>query len=153
MNARTSRKRGFTLIEVLLVILILGMLATVAVLSFRGVRQGAKIDTTKLKLRTLKTALENYNMHVGDYPTEEQGGLKALITRPTFEDEEKTKKWRGPYLEELPKDAWDQEFHYELVDTASGGDITAPYKLWSDGPDRQNGTEDDIKSWKEEEGT
>jgi len=144
--------RGFTLIEVLLVILILGMLAAVFIAVVGPTREGARIDTTRLLVTTrIPEALDRYNMHVGHYPTEEEGGLKALIVKPTFEEEEQASKWRGPYLKQEPKDAWGREIHYELVEAGTDESIPEGYKVWSDGPDGQSGTEDDIRSWKEEE--
>ena len=153
MKARTNDTRGFTLVEILLVILILGMLATVFIAVVGPTREGARIDTTRLLIQTtIPEALDRYNMHVGHYPTEDEGGLKALVTKPTFQEEATASMWRGPYLKQEPKDAWGQEIHYEVVDPSSGEAVTAGYKVWSDGPDKQSGTEDDIKSWKEDEG-
>jgi len=146
-----TQKRGLTLIEVLLVILILGMLATVAIVALSGTREGAKIDTTKLLLNEVQTALDTFNMHLNRYPTEDEG-LGALRTKPQFEDEAEGEKWRGPYLKRDPKDAWDQPLNYQPVDP--GSDEAAQglkYKVWSNGPDKQSETDDDIRSWSEEE--
>ena len=140
---------GFTLIEVLLVMVILAMLAGVAIVMFSGTEEGAKIDTTKLKLTAIEKALGLYNSHVKQYPTAEEGGLDALRKKPS--DEEIAKKWRGPYLTEEPKDAWDKPFHYESVDSESSESTGGkPYKLWSEGPDKQSETDDDIRSWSED---
>ncbi len=152
MKAPNRNARGFTLVEILLVILILGMLAGVFIAVVGPTRQGARIDTTRLLVETtIPGALDRYDMNVGHYPSEEEGGLKALLTKPAFQDEETANKWRGPYLSQEPKDAWGHELHYEVVDPATGGAVGAGYKVWSDGPDGQNGTEDDIKSWKEDQ--
>ncbi len=149
MKRQLITKPGFTLIEVLLVMVILAMLASVAIVMFSGTEEGAKIDTTELKLKAIEKALGLYNSHIKHYPTEEDGGLEALRKKPS--DEDIAKKWRGPYLTEAPKDAWDKPFHYEPVDSesseSSGG---KPYKLWSEGPDKQSETDDDIRSWSEE---
>lgn len=149
---QSRKEQGFTLIEVLLVIVILGLLAAVAVVAMSGTREGAKIDTTKLLMQELETGMETYNMHVGHYPTEEEGGLDALTTKPTFDEEGSEDKWRGPYLKKEAKDAWGNDFSYEAVeaDALSEGSST-PFKLWSNGPDGQSGTEDDIKNWSDED--
>jgi len=147
LKKRTGIRAGFTLIEILLVILILAMLAGVAIMTFSGTQEGAKIDTTKLKINEIEKALDTYNMHVGHYPTEEEGNLEALIKKPS--DEKVAKKWRGPYIKQEPKDAWDKVFHYKREDSESSEDLNLKYKLWSEGPDEQNETDDDIKSWSE----
>jgi general secretion pathway protein G len=152
MKEIRSRRRAFTLIEVLLVIVILGMLATVAVVTLSGTREGAKIDTTKLTLDKLRGSLERYNSHVGQYPTEEEGGLQALTTLPTFEDEATAEKWRGPYAEsEDLTDEWGNEFQYELVEQEVGTRTQLVPRISSMGPDGLEGTDDDIKSWDDEE--
>jgi len=150
MRTRRKSRRGFTLIEVLLVILIIGMLAGIFIVGYAGVQSRAKIDATRNKLKaSMGTAIELYNMHVGHYPTEEEGGLQALRTKPTFSDEKLTEKWAGPYLTEDPVDAWDHAFHYETLDPAQVTELGVPFKLWSDGPDGQDGTDDDIHNWQE----
>jgi len=151
VNETKANRRGFTLIEVLLVLLILGMLATVAVVALRGTREGARIDATKLLLTEVETALETFSMHLSRYPTQDEG-LGALITKPAFEDEAEGNKWRGPYLKREAKDVWGQALSYEPVEAGSeeaGQGLR--FKLWSNGPDKQSGTDDDIKNWSEEQ--
>lgn len=148
------KSRGFTLLEVLLVILILGMLATVAVVALSSQRDAARVDTTKLLITsTLPGALDRFNNDIGRYPTTEEG-LKALVEKPTLEDETQGAKWHGPYLTEVPKDTWNHDLHYEPQDATAAagtaGTSAKGYKLWSDGPDGQTGTADDIKNWKDE---
>ncbi|MCX5661965.1 MAG: type II secretion system major pseudopilin GspG [Planctomycetota bacterium] len=138
--------RGFTLIEVLLVLVILGMLATVAIVALSGTRETARIDATKLKINQLESALDLYNLALGSYPSDEQG-LKALQTKPTFDDEKQGEKWRGPYLKSDPRDEWNHEFKYQKVEGSTEETGGKPFKLWSMGPDGQDGTEDDIKNW------
>lgn len=152
MKSRT--RRGFTLVEILLVILILGMLAGVAIVALAGSRDRARIDTTKLKLKAIESAMETYNAHMQRYPSEQDGGLKALLVKPAEEGEGTTASaWAGPYLKEDPKDAWEHDFHYELQDTSAGTTGGPAFKLWSDGPDGQSGTADDIKNYKDESAT
>jgi len=150
LNVSRTRRRGFTLIEVLLVLLILGLLATVGIMAFSGVREGAKVDSTKLLLAEIETALDTFNMHMSRYPTAEEG-LAALRTKPAFSDDAEGQNWRGPYLKREAKDVWGQALNYELVEAGSTeASLGLKYKLWSNGPDRQSGTDDDIKNWSEE---
>jgi len=133
------------------VILILGMLATVAIVAFSGTRERAKEDTTKLMLDQIETALETFNSHLNRYPTTEEG-LKALRTKPQFEDEDEGKKWHGPYLKRDPKDSWNRDISYELLESGSTEAGGKAFKLWSNGKDGQSGNEDDIKNYTDEEG-
>jgi len=151
MALRRGSDWGFTLVEVLLVLLIVGMLAGVAVVAMSGTRKQAKKDTTKLLLTQIATALDMFESHVNRYPTEDEG-LGALRTKPTFEEEDEGKDWAGPYLKREPKDAWGQKLNYEPVEPGSDEATQGlGYKLWSNGPNKQSGDEDDIKSWSEEE--
>lgn len=154
MRNRSKRRRGFTLIEILLVLAIIGMLAGVAIVSLVGTREGAKVDSTKAMLTSVETALETYNMHISHYPSEEEGNLDALLTKPTFENEQLGEKWRGPYLKQEARDAWGNLLNYELTTATTAGDTsTRPYRLWSNGPDGMDGTDDDIKNYEDESTT
>lgn len=115
-----------------------------------GLRQKAQIDATKVRISAIENALDAFNLDVGRCPTAEEE-LAALVTKPEFEEEQLARNWRGPYLKEAPKDAWGRQFNYERVDPDGGEDVTVPYRLWSNGPDGQDGTEDDIKSWSDNE--
>src|SRR5499427_1857642 len=89
-NVRSgSRRGGFTLIEVLVVIVL-------------PQQEGAEKNTTKLLLQNIETALDTYRLNMGRYPTTEQG-LDALVTKPTFENEKLGEKWNGPYLKQGTK--------------------------------------------------
>ena len=153
MNARRKVARGFTLLEILLVIAIIGMLAGAAVVALIPAREGAKIDTTRdVLIPQVMDALERYNLNMGHYPTDEEGGLDALLKEPsTTDDEGSEKKWRGPYVKKSPRDAWGEPLKYELV-TDEQTNREVPH-VSSNGPDKQEGTDDDIKSWSEDEGS
>lgn len=147
-NQRLARTAGFTLIEVLLVIVIILMLAGALVVFVLPQQEGAEKNTTKLMLQQVESALDTYRLNMGRYPTEEQGGLNALVTKPTFENERQGDKWQGPYLKPGTKleDAWGHSLKYELADTTDEANKNAPrYKLYSVGPDGQPGTADDIQ--------
>ena len=144
-------QRGFTLIEILLVIVIIMMLAAALVTFVLPQQAGAEKNTTRLLLMQVQTALDTYRMNLGHYPSEEEGGLGALLVKPQFENEQLGERWQGPYLKPGTKllDAWGHQVVYDLQDlatTATTGDTNGiPYKLYSLGPDGQPDTDDDIK--------
>jgi general secretion pathway protein G len=152
MNNTRRPRGGFTLIEVLLVLVIIAGLAAVAVVAIGGSREQANIDKTKALMGQLEGALERYHSAFNEYPTEEQGGLRALVEKPSFEDEEKARRWTQPFTRpEKLKDAWGNEFTYELVEVdRSGVTVTRP-QIISSGPDKEPGTEDDIRLFDPEE--
>ncbi len=142
---------AFTLIEILLVIVILLMLAGALVVFVLPQQKGAEKNTTKILLQQVANALDTYRMNIGHYPSEQEGGLDALLKKPTFESESMGEKWLGPYLKPgvTIEDPWGHKIHYELNDTTAGSDTEKtgglPYKLFSLGPDGQPDTEDDIR--------
>ncbi len=131
------KQRGFTLIEVLVVLIILGLIAALVVPRITGRVDEAKVETTKIQLRAIKDALEQYKLDNGMYPTTQQG-LKALVEKPTTPPV--PRRWRQ-YLDKVPRDGWDREFIY-----ISPG-VNRPYELKSKGADGEEGTEDDIDVW------
>ncbi|HXP61242.1 MAG TPA: type II secretion system major pseudopilin GspG [Dongiaceae bacterium] len=151
-----SRVGGFTLIEILLVITIILMLAGALVVYVLPQQKGAEKNTTRLLLNQVQSALDTYRLNIGSYPTEEQGGLGALLVKPTFENEKLGDKWQGPYLKPGTKleDAWGNKIRYELVDKTVQTDPGAPdYKLYSVGPDGIPDTDDDIKLFDDKNNT
>jgi len=138
ISPRSSR--GFSLIELLVVLVIMGMLAGLVgpqVLKYVG---GAKGDTARLQIEELGAGLDLYNLEVGRYPTTAEG-LEALVRRPDGQE-----RWNGPYLKKkvIPKDPWDRDYHY-----SSPGD-NGLYDLYSLGQDNAAGGEGDnadIVSW------
>jgi general secretion pathway protein G len=131
-------QRGFTLIEVLVVIIILGLIAALVVPRITGRLDEAKVEATKIQMRSIKDALEQYKLDNGTYPTTEQG-LKALVEKPNTPP--LPSRWR-PYLDKLPQDAWSRDFVY-----LSPG-INRPFELRSLGADGKEDTEDDLDVWK-----
>jgi general secretion pathway protein G len=144
MVQRTTARHGFTLLEVLLVIVILGMLAGTGAILLMGTRESAQIDTTRSKIDTVMHALELYHNRLQEYPDEEQG-LRALLEKP--EDEAKAQKWRAPFVKSLDalKDAWGNEFKYLREDDPETG--RTKVRVYSFGPNKEddNGEGDDIK--------
>jgi general secretion pathway protein G len=133
--------RGFTLMEILVVLAILGLLAGLAINQLGGTFDRAKVDTSRLFVSTtIKTPLFSYKMSVGDFPST-QDGLQALVTPP----QSRADRWRGPYIEggKVPTDPWGDPYHYAYPGTHNKDS----YDIWSSGPDHQSGNEDDIGNW------
>ncbi|MCB1128123.1 MAG: type II secretion system major pseudopilin GspG [Verrucomicrobiae bacterium] len=152
------RSAGFTLIEILLVIVIIMMLAAALVVFVLPQQQGAEKNTTRLLLQNTESALDTYRLNIGHYPTEDEGGLGALLVKPSFDNETLGERWQGPYVKRGTKllDAWGNQLVYEPQDSslaATDEPGALPYKLYSMGPDGQSDTEDDITLSTEEEGT
>ena len=135
---RKKRKAGFTLIEVLLVLVILVVLASLVGFYVRGAQKRALIDAAKTQIGQLKQCIEGYQLDVRNYPST-SSGLNALITPPS--DLPNPDRWKGPYLDakQVPLDPWDMPYQYQLVDADN-------YQISSFGPDTAEGTEDDIRS-------
>jgi general secretion pathway protein G len=148
---KSKRSAAFTLIEILLVIVIILLLAGALVVFVLPQQKGAEKNTTKLLLSSVDQALTTYRLNVGHYPTEQEGGLEALLKKPQFENEKLGEKWAGPYLKPgtTLDDPWGNKIRFELTDaTTTGTDEqkgALPYKLFSVGPDGQPDTDDDIK--------
>lgn len=146
MQRTTTKKRtrrgGFTLIEVLLVVAIIALLAAFVVPQFMSTQKGAEVDIAKSMVSSggqLATQLELYRMHMGSYPEE----LSGLVEKP--DDDEAGENWRGPYIQSMDKlkDPWKNELQYKYP-----GEVNeSSYDLWSMGPDGEDGTDDDIKGW------
>jgi general secretion pathway protein G len=137
------RQGGFTLIEVLLVLVILVILASFAVLQFNGIRKRADLQAAKTQVGLFKSAMQSYWVSIGSYPTTAQG-LAALRMPP--QDLPDRSKYDGPYLDtDPPKDPWGNPYQY----VCPGGKNQDSFDVWSMGPDRANGTADDIGNWSE----
>jgi len=128
-------QRGFTLLELLVVILIIGLLTGVVGPRFLGQISKSEVTTAKAQLDALDKAVQAYRMDTGRYPSTGQG-LKALVEVPTDEP-----RWRGPYLQgQVPNDPWGMPYQYRSP--ASNG---REYELLSWGKDRApGGTGDDA---------
>jgi general secretion pathway protein G len=145
MKKNKHRKQaGFTLIELMVVVVILAILAGLIIPRFMGETDKAKQAKAKIQIESLESALKMYKLDNGSYPTTEQG-LKALVETPTVGN--LPKNWRqGGYLEKgkVPKDPWDHEYVY--VSPGSHGD----FDLSSLGADGEPGGEEfdkDINNW------
>jgi general secretion pathway protein G len=132
-----SRRDAFTLMEILLVLAILVVLASMVGVSYSRIQKSMQIQSTRTQLGLLEEAVKAYQIGVGSLPP----NLDALLVAPG--DLANPAKWQGPYLDKstLPVDAWDQPFQFEVVDPA-----TDKFKIFSGGPDRQPGSSDDIET-------
>ena len=139
MSRRSRRPRNaFTLMEILLVLAILVVLASMVGVSYSRIQKSMQISSTRTQLGLLEEAVKAYQIQVGSLPPD----LNALIQAPG--DLPNPAKWQGPYLDkvsQLPADAWDQPFQYEIVDQANDR-----FRIFSSGPDRQPGSSDDIQT-------
>jgi len=149
------QRAAFTLVELMIVLAILVGLAGIGVVSYTRIKAGADKKTAKLLIQQTASAVELFYAAVGTYPATEDG-LQALLTAP--EDEKMAEKWRGgggPFLKkgQIPTDPWGNELKYELVEDASSESGGPTFHIWSLGPDKQEGTDDDIRSWSEESAT
>ena len=143
-KAKKTRQAGFTLIELMVVIVILGVLAGLIIPRVMGEPDKAKQAKARIQIESLESALKIYKLDNGLYPTTEQG-LKALVETPTVGN--LPRNWRqGGYLEKgrVPKDPWKNDFIY--ISPGAHGD----FDLSSLGADGEPGGEDvnkDINNW------
>jgi general secretion pathway protein G len=139
-------QKGFTLIEILVVVIIIGVLAAMVIPQFAGRSEQARKAAAKTQIDSLfSSALDMYEADNGSYPTTDQG-LQALRVEPTGEPA--PKNWKGPYLKkDVPVDPWGNAYNY----VCPGVNNPSGYDLSSNGPDGQEGTDDDIANWKTEE--
>jgi general secretion pathway protein G len=147
MNAHpagTARsQRGFTLIEIMVVVIIIGLLAAVVMPQFLGRVDDARKAKAKQDVQALETGLTLYKLDNFNYPTNEEG-LKALVEKP---NDPNVKNWRqGGYLEHgrLPKDPWGNPYQYQYPGTHTDVDISS---LGADGQPGGEGVNADIGNW------
>ncbi len=142
---RISRKRhnalnqGFTLVEILLVMALIGFLVSIFIINVDGIFGDAQQKTAETQIQTtFKTPLLRYRTDMGSYPSTAEG-LKALVDEPA----NSRGRWKGPYIDPLPEDPWQEAYQYRYPSEHT----QYSYDLWSKGPDRASGTDDDITSW------
>jgi len=139
---RRRRARGFTLIEIMVVVIIIGLLAAVIVPTVMGRVDDARIAKAKQDIQSLETALTMYRLDNSKYPTSEQG-LTALVTQPT---DPSIKHWRpGGYLQHVSKDPWGNEYQY--VYPGTHGREYDLFSLGADGAPGGDGIDADIGNW------
>lgn len=134
--------RGFTILELLLVLAILAVLAGIVASRFSGQSQAAKVKAAKTQLSNINLSLNRFEIDLGRYPTSSEG-LRVLIEKPS----DGAKAWGGPYLDSnvVPPDQWGNPWNYRQP----GQHRTDSYDLWSNGPDGREGGGDDVANWSE----
>ncbi|MCL2919371.1 MULTISPECIES: type II secretion system major pseudopilin GspG [Shewanella] len=133
------KQQGFTLLEIMVVIVILGLLAAMVLPNVLGNKESADIKKAVADIVALENALDMYKLDNSVYPTTEQG-LDALVQKPTMSPEPRNYR-DGGYVKRLPQDPWRSD--YMLLSPGENGKID----IFSAGPDMQPGTEDDIGNW------
>ena len=136
---QNNKQRGFTLLEVMVVIVILGIIASMVVPNLMGNKEQADRQKAVVDIQQLESALDMYRLRNGFYPTTEQG-MQALVTAPTSQPVPRAFP-DGGFIRRLPKDPWDED--YILISPGQVGRID----ILTKGPDRTAGTEDDIGNW------
>ncbi|MEE9139278.1 MAG: type II secretion system major pseudopilin GspG [Alphaproteobacteria bacterium] len=136
----SGRIRGFTLLELLVVLAILGFLATIAVPQVLKYLSGAKTKTAVIQVQQLGATLDLYRLDIGRYPTDEQG-LEALLEPPPDAE-----NWNGPYLkkQDMLMDPWGNIFDYRYPGRHGEYDL---YTLGADEAEGGEGEDQDIVSW------
>jgi general secretion pathway protein G len=130
-------EKGFSLIELIVVLIILGLLAAVVAPKVMDKLSKSKDQIAKIQIKELEGALQLFSFDVGRFPTSGEG-LDSLVRNPGNMD-----SWRGPYLsKDVPKDPWGRPYGYRCPG------MHADYDLYSVGADGVDGGDDDICSWK-----
>lgn len=137
---RAARGRGFTLLELLVVLVVMGLLAAIVTPQVMTMMSGAKSNAADLQVETLTTALNYYQIDVGNYPTQEQG-LIALLKRPSD-----VQNWRGPYIRKQQHllDPWRRPFHYRVPGREGAFDV---FTFGADGKEGGEGDDTDVGNW------
>ena len=135
-SLRQTARRGMTLIEILVVVAILGMLATAVTVTVLDQFEDAKGERARMDIAAVTQGLSAYYIKMGKYPTTGDG-LGSLVSPPKG----------SPLLAEIPQDPWGADYNYSYPGTRN----SKGFDLWSSGKDGQSGTDDDIGNWKDAE--
>ena len=134
--------KGFTLIELMIVVIIIAALSAMVVPRLSNRSEQAKVTVAEADINSnIGLALKLYKLDNGRYPTTSQG-LNALLSKPSSSPA--PKNWNGPYLETEPLDPWKVDYAYK----SPGAHNSTSYDLYSIGPDGTDGNGDDITNWK-----
>ncbi|WP_298810457.1 type II secretion system major pseudopilin GspG [uncultured Sphingomonas sp.] len=138
---KRRRKNGFTLVELMVVIVIIGLLATIVALNVLPSGDTARIQKAKADIATIEQGLEMYRLQQGSYPTTSQG-LQALVSAPAGVDASRYQA--GGYIKRLPEDPWNRPYLYASPGQHGAADV---WTLGADGKDGGEGINADIGSW------
>lgn len=132
---RSAARRGFTLLEMVIVLGIIAMILGGAIFAMKGIGDSAKVTQADADMKTLQSSLEMYKITAGSYPTTAEG-FQALVTRPAS-----AKRW-AKSLDQVPLDPWKNPYGYRFPGRKKPGE----YEIISKGKDGVEGTEDDLSS-------
>lgn len=137
---RSDGQSGFTLLELLVVLTLLGLFAVIATPRVLQYLSAAKSDTAQIQVEQLANALDLYRLDVGRYPTEQEG-IGALVERPSSAE-----RWNGPYVrkKEMLMDPWGEPFRYRIPGEHGEYDL---FSLGADKRDGGEGEDKDLVSW------
>jgi len=140
---RIATSRAFTLLEVMIVIVIILAIAGLVTVNLMGTRAKATVAKVEIQMKSLRDALNQFNLDFNRYPTDDEG-ITALWDKTKLAEESEQAKWR-PYVETpIPEDDWGTAWVYRQIgENAPEG----KFDLLSSGPDKEEGTEDDINVW------
>ncbi|MCM0612141.1 type II secretion system major pseudopilin GspG [Marinobacter sediminum] len=144
INKRNT-SRGFTLIEIMVVMVILGLLVAIVAPNIMGRSDQAKVTIAETQLKNIQSALDLYRLDNSHYPSTQQG-LEALVSKPSGSPEPKNWNPDG-YLKSVPEDPWSAEFQYISPGTEGPYDL---YSYGSDGQEGGDGDASDISVWNSE---
>lgn len=133
--------RGFTLLEIIVVVVIIGILAAIVVPQFMDRPGEARITRARQDIQGIVTALNLYKLDNFTYPSAAQG-LQALVTRPSGQPE--APNWKGPYLNQMPKDPWGRPYQYQMPGQRGAVDV---YSFGADGRAGGEGEAADVGNW------
>ncbi len=139
---KNRQQRGFTLLEIMVVIVILGILASLVVPNLMGNKEQADHQKAVSDIVALENALDMYKLDNTRYPTTDQG-MQALVNKPDSDPVPRNYK-DGGYIKRLPADPWQNG--YQLLSPGEHGKLD----VFSMGPDGEAGTEDDIGNWNQD---
>jgi general secretion pathway protein G len=138
---KRPHRSGFTLVELMVVVVILGILAATIIPNFLSSKSEAMVGAAKADIKMLDGATERFYVNMDRYPTTEEG-FKVLVDPPPDDD----KKWRGPYIKEMKPDPWGHPYQYRTP----GVHGRNKFDIWSYGSDGTEGGEKDaadIGNW------
>ena len=142
MKRIIKSNKGFTLIEIMVVLIIIGLLASIVVPRLMGRTEEAKRTKTAVQIRNFQSALDLYKLDSGNYPTTDQG-LQALVEKPAIG--EIPRNWKeGGYIDKIPKDAWGNNYIFISPGIHTDFDL---YSYGADGEEGGEGKNADIQSW------